>query len=86
VAELVLRVVQEVGPELAPALLEQAGYRDWNLPIESGRLSLEQLRGLTRRRALSSIARDVERTLGPVWRHEAAAGARELLRTGGGAG
>ena len=42
-------------------------------------LEVEGLRGLSRRRRLSALARDVERSLGPVQRHEDAEAARDLL-------
>lgn len=79
VRELVLRVVQEVGPELGAEVLRRAGFSDWDLAIDPERLPLEQLRGLSRRHGLSPIARDVERTLGPPARHAEAEAARALL-------
>ena len=81
VAELVLRAVQEVGPDIAPALLAQCGFHEWGIAITPQRLASESLRGLKRRHSLSPIARDVERTLGRVNMHPEAAKARALLAT-----
>ncbi|MFT7582322.1 MAG: flavin-dependent dehydrogenase, partial [Myxococcota bacterium] len=79
--EMVIRAVQEVGPELAGELLDRIGYAKWDLGsgIVAGRLSVEELKGLSRRHKMSATARDVERSLGPVKRHPEAAEARTLL-------
>jgi len=79
VVEFVLRVVQELGPELAQRLLDDVGFPAWNLPIPSERLELEACDSRTRRRALPEVARDVERCLGALHRHAAADVARGLL-------
>lgn len=77
--EIVLRAVQELGPELGRRILDEADFASWDAPISAERLVTEGLAGQTRRRGLSEIARDVERTLGRVRRHESAAAARELF-------
>ncbi len=82
VAELVLRIVQEVGPERAQHLLETVQFATWGVPIPAARLELEAKTGLQRRHNLPDLARDVERGLGPVRRHPEAAAARELLVNG----
>jgi hypothetical protein len=77
--ELVLRAVQELGPEGARELLERSHFAEWDLPIAPERLDLETLDSRTRRHRLSAVARDLERNLGPVRRHPAAEAARGLL-------
>jgi len=52
---------------------------DASLEFYCKQLGLEELRGLTRRHRLTAIARDVERSLGPVARHDDAGAAREVL-------
>lgn len=80
--EIVLRIVQEIGPERGRLLLEKIEFERWALPVAPARLEAERLRGLTRRRLLSPLARDVERSLGPARRHEGAAEALELFVQG----
>jgi len=82
IAELVLRIVQELGPERGQQLLDEVQFATWGVPISPARLELEGKTGLARRHALPDIARDVERGLGPVRRHPQAAEARELLAQG----
>ncbi|MHC5209629.1 MAG: NAD(P)/FAD-dependent oxidoreductase [Planctomycetota bacterium] len=82
VSELVLRIVQELGPERGQVLLDRAHYTEWNFSIPPERLDLEALHSRTRRRKLPDIARDIERNLGGVKRHEAADAARSLLAQG----
>lgn len=77
--ELVLRIVQEIGPELAAELLDTAQFAAWQIPIAGERIEAESLIGRVRRKQLSPIARDVERSLGQLNRHPEAARARELL-------
>ncbi len=62
--ELLLRVMDEVGPEKVDTLLEMAGVADWGIRIADERLAATDTIGLGRRRALRPLARDVERTLG----------------------
>ena len=82
VGELVLRVVQELGPELGRELLDTVEFERWNVGIPRERLEMESRAGLARRRGLSAIARDVAHSLGRVSRHAGAARARELLGQG----
>lgn len=63
-AELLLRVLGELGPSRAAALIARANVARWRLRVEPARLSHEASVGLSRRHALSAIARDVERSLG----------------------
>ncbi len=79
VVEMVLRIVQELGPEKAQELLERVRYAEWRLSVPPERLVAEAHDSRTRRHHLSEIARDVQRNLGPVRRHPAAPAARELL-------
>ena len=62
--ELLLRVMDEVGEENVDALLERAKVGDWGLRITNERVAAFESVGLGRRRALSPLARDVERALG----------------------
>jgi len=80
IAELVLRIVQELGPERGMELLDRVQFWTWDVPLSASRIDLESRRGLDRRHALPDIARDVERALGPVRPHAQAAQARDLLR------
>lgn len=64
VAELVLRILFELPPEKAAQLVEDTGLLRWNIRIPRQRIGAEPEVGLARRRALSAIARDVERSLG----------------------
>jgi flavin-dependent dehydrogenase len=79
VAEMVLRIVQELGPERGQQLLDEVRFAQWGVHVSPARLEIEARKGLDRRHALPDIARDVERGLGAVRRHERAAEARELL-------
>ena len=77
--EIVLRTLQKVGPEIGEQLLEQTDFSSWNLPIPAERIETELLRGQARRLRMSIMARDAERSLGRVPRHEEAARALDLL-------
>jgi len=63
-AELLVRVLGELGPERAAQLIERAGVAAWRLKVDPARLAHESSVGLSRRHALSPIARDIERSLG----------------------
>ncbi|MFG0320659.1 MAG: NAD(P)/FAD-dependent oxidoreductase [Planctomycetota bacterium JB042] len=80
--EMVVRVIQEVGPDDARAILDRVEFERWGLAIPPERLDAERLRGLTRRHRLSPIARDVERSLGHPIRHERGPEALDLLAQG----
>jgi hypothetical protein len=79
IAEQVMRIVQELGPERAQQLLDEVKFHEWDVPVCPRRAELESKAGLERRHKLPAIARDVERGLGPVRRHPQAAQALELL-------
>ncbi|MFY9344919.1 MAG: tryptophan 7-halogenase [Planctomycetota bacterium] len=82
IAEQIMRIAQELGPERTQQLLDAIEFPAWNVPICPHRVELENLSGLERRHKLPPIARDVERGLGPVRRHPQAAQALELLLQG----
>ena len=79
-AEIVVRLLVQHGPELGAKLLEHAGASRWSLDFDPSRWAAEPSTGLQRRRALSIVARDVERNLGRVERHPEWERALELLR------
>jgi hypothetical protein len=62
--ELVLRAMDEVGPEHVAELLDRVKIHEWNLDIADERIAATETIGLARRRALRPLAKDVERTLG----------------------
>ena len=64
VGEIVLRAMDEVGPENVEELLERVKIAEWGIAIRDDRVAATETIGLGRRRALRPIARDVERTLG----------------------
>ena len=79
VGELVLRTVQQIGPEHARELLEKSGWHEIGVTVTPHRLEGEAKIGRARREHLTKMARDVERTLGRQPRHPEADKARELL-------
>jgi flavin-dependent dehydrogenase len=79
VGEIVLRVVQQIGPDLAKKLLDATDFQSIGVQVSAHRLAGETKIGRARRDHLSLMARDVERTLGRIKRHPEAAKARELL-------
>lgn len=64
VGEIVVRVVSQLGAAKAKELVSKLGIERWRLHIPADRLRAEKTKGLARRRALSPLARDVERSLG----------------------
>lgn len=78
-SEIVVRVVQELGVDEARKLLEEVRFHAWRIQVSRERLDAEKLGSQDRRRALPELARDVERTLGKVRRHETSFEALELL-------
>lgn len=80
--EIVLRTLQKVGPAVGRDLLERTDFAAWNLRIPTERIATELLRGYARRQRMSVMARDAERSLGAVPRHEQAVEALELLSAG----
>jgi len=79
VGEIVLRIIQELGPQRGKELLDQVDFATWGVPIPRTRLEVEGLSSLQRRHRMPDLARDVERGLGPVRRHTAAREARAML-------
>jgi flavin-dependent dehydrogenase len=63
--ELVLRVLEELGPELGQRMWSEIGADAWGIGPSPTRTAAEALSGRARRRALPHVARDAERTLGP---------------------
>lgn len=80
--EIVLRVVQQLGPELGAELLERAQFKKWGVRLTPERLEAEGFIGHKRRTKLSTMVRDVERTLGKIKPHAEAEAARDLLAQG----
>jgi len=62
--EMLLRVMDEVGPSNVDKLVEMAGVYDWGIRLADARVAATGSIGLARRRKLRPLARDVERTLG----------------------
>lgn len=62
--ELLLRAMDEVGPDKVAELLERVRVADWDLEVSGERVAATDAIGLGRRRALRPLARDVERSLG----------------------
>ncbi|MFT4513678.1 MAG: hypothetical protein ACI91B_002383, partial [Planctomycetota bacterium] len=79
VGEMVLRVVQQLGPVLGAQLLEKCEFKNLGVQISAHRLEGETKIGKARRDHMSQMHRDVERTLGRIVYHPEAAQARELL-------
>jgi len=79
VAEFMVRLMLELGPEDGRRVLEAAAVPRGELPLDPARIEAEPTVGLARRRALSRVTRDVERALGRVERHPQWRAALELL-------
>ena len=79
IGEIVLRVVQQLGPKRAAELLEKSEFASIGLQISAHRLEGEAKVGKARRDHMTVMGRDVERTLGRIDRHPEAAEARALL-------
>lgn len=79
VAEIVLRVVQQLGPDQSAELLEKSEFGKLGLQYSVHRLEGETKIGKARRDHMTVMGRDVERTLGRIQRHPQAAEARALL-------
>tara|TARA_R110002072_G_scaffold303070_1_gene492778 strand:+ start:8670 stop:10481 length:1812 start_codon:yes stop_codon:yes gene_type:complete len=79
VGEMVLRVVQQLGPDLGAQLLEKTDFKSLGVHISAHRLEGETKIGKARRDHMSHMHRDVERTLGRIVYHPEAAEARDLL-------
>ncbi len=79
VAEFVVRLMIELGPQDGRRLLEASEVPLSDLPLDPARVDAEPTVGLKRRRTLSRVARDVERALGRVQRHPQWREALDLL-------
>lgn len=71
--ELVLRALAALGPEEGAALAEAVGLAAWPRRPSAERLAAQEAEGGQRRRSLSPIARDMERSLGRMDLHPGAA-------------
>ena len=69
VAELAARVLMEYGPSEGAAILDAAGFASWDVELDPDRAEAELTIGLKRRKTLSKVVRDVERSLGRVDKH-----------------
>ena len=69
VAELVVRLLLEYGPDEGRRLIDAAGVAGFDVAFDPKRAEVEPTIGLGRRRAVSRVVRDVERVLGRVDRH-----------------
>lgn len=78
-AELVVRVLLELGPRAGAEVVKQAGSERWTLRHDPARLAVESLDDDQRYERLSLVVRDVERNLGRVERHPQWAEALALL-------
>jgi flavin-dependent dehydrogenase len=79
VAELVMRIVMELGPDRAPQWLDDIEFDKWNITITKQRVDIERLSPAERLRVLPTIASDVERGLLEVRPHPQAIQALEQL-------
>lgn len=79
VAELLLRVLDELGDEKFEAFAELTGLRRWELTVAGERIAAMDSVGLARRKLLSRIARDVERNLGKPARKASKPAVQETL-------
>jgi flavin-dependent dehydrogenase len=82
VGEIALRLVLTIGPVLGKQVLDEAKFWELGIQIDEKRILAEKSIGLARRKQLSAIALDVERTLGKVVRHAEADLALDLFREG----
>ena len=79
VAELILRVTYELGDEGARKMFDELKLGQWRVKLSPQRLDAESTVGLARRRALSPIVRDIERSLGRPNKRSSDAAVGELL-------
>lgn len=70
--ELVVRALAALGPEEGEALARSIGLADWPRRPSAAQLAAHEVEGSKRRRNLSPIARDMERTLGRMDLHPGA--------------
>lgn len=68
-SEILLRVLQELGPERGAAVWQAVEASTWGVSVPPERLQAESLDSRARRQALPPIARELERVIGrPVAR------------------
>jgi flavin-dependent dehydrogenase len=70
VGEIFLRALLAIGPDAGLDFARAVDFASWKTSISRERLELDGAEGGARRRALSPIARDLERCLGRATRHE----------------
>lgn len=78
-AELVVRMLLELGPVAGAEALARAKASRWTLAHDPARAGQEMLEGRERKRTVSRVVRDVERNLGEVKRHPQWAEALALI-------
>lgn len=81
-AEMVLRVLAELGPKRGAVLVERIGLQGWGLSINARRLDAEALEPAARRKRLGKVARDMDAHLYPLRPHPEAAAAVRLAKGG----
>jgi len=70
VNEIFLRALVSLGPSAGAELAKAVDFASWKTTISRARLESDEAEGGARRRQLSGIARDLERCLGRVKKHE----------------
>ena len=63
-AEMLVRVLWSLGDERARQVANQLSLSRWDLSVSPHRIDIGRTIGLARRRAMTPIGRDLERTLG----------------------
>ena len=63
-AEMVVRVLWALGDDAARKVAAETGLAKWDLKVDPHRIDIGRTIGLARRRAMTPIGRDLERTLG----------------------
>jgi flavin-dependent dehydrogenase len=79
VGELLLRTVYEIGDELLDELMQRTQAATFDIRIPASRVDEHETVGLERRRTLSAIARDIDRSCGQPNRVTSKARVREAL-------
>ena len=77
--EIMLRIVQQLSPEQAKEALERCKFHTWGIEVTPERIETERMKGHPRRVRLTTICRDLERTLGKIPYHERVEETREML-------
>lgn len=77
--ELLLRVLGHLGEERGRKLIAQANVHNWNIRIPADRLDRETLLGLDRRKEVSRLVLDIDRTLGRAERSVSPAVLADML-------